>query len=49
METDPTQADDTKAEGDESVEEFREELENDPSTAHAGEDDDTDIGRLRGG
>ena len=49
METDPTQADDTKAEGDESVEEFREELENDPSVAQPGEDNDSDIGRLRGG
>ena len=34
---------------DESVEEFRDEIENDPSTADAQEKDDTDLDRLRGG
>ncbi len=36
-------------ESSQSVEEFKEEIENDPSTADAGEQDDTDLDRLRGG
>ena len=33
----------------ESVEDFKEEVEQDPSTASPSEDDDSDVGRLRGG
>ncbi len=33
----------------ESVEEFREEMENDPSRASSDETEDTDLDRLRGG
>ena len=42
--------DKTKGEAeDQSVEEFREEVEEDPSTASPDESDDSDVGRLRGG
>ena len=34
---------------DQSTEDFREEVEQDPSTAKPSEDDDSDVGRLRGG
>ncbi len=34
---------------DESVEDFKQEIENDPSTANAHDADDDDVGRLRGG
>ena len=33
----------------ETTEDFREEVEQDPSTASPSEDDDSDVGRLRGG
>ena len=48
MENDPRSDDDQQqSDGqDESVEEFKEEVENDPSTAQAGDDD---IEQLRGG
>jgi hypothetical protein len=50
METDPNrpEREDASSE-DESVEEFREDMENDPSRASSGEADDTDLDRLRGG
>ena len=35
--------------GDESVEEFQEQIENDPSTAKSAPDDDDSVERLRGG
>ena len=35
--------------GDESVEEFQEQVENDPSTAKAAPDEDDSVERLRGG
>jgi hypothetical protein len=34
---------------DESVEDFKQEIENDPSTAHPTDAEDDDVGRLRGG
>lgn len=49
METDPTRSEESSGDDDESVEEFREEIENDPSTAHQGDADDTEYDRLRGG
>ena len=35
--------------GEESVEEFKQEVENDPSTAKPSDEEPDDIGRLRGG
>ena len=35
--------------GDESVEEFKDEVENDPSTAKPADEESDDVGRLRGG
>lgn len=48
METDQSRSDDTSRD-DESVEEFKEEMENDPSRASSEETEDTDLDRLRGG
>ncbi len=48
METDPNPSE-SAAPDDESVDEFKEEMENDPSRAHSGEVDETDLDRLRGG
>ena len=36
-------------EASESIEDFKEEIENDPSTASSSEQDETDLDRLRGG
>lgn len=47
METDQTRSEDEAQE--QSVEDFKQEIENDPSTAKPGEVDDTDLDRLRGG
>ena len=49
METDPTRSEEAGDAQDQSVEDFREEIENDPSTAHEGETEETDLDRLRGG
>ena len=48
METEEPQNEDTTS-GDESVEEFKEQVENDPSTAKASTDEDDSVERLRGG
>ena len=48
METEQTGSEDAQAQ-DESVEEFKQDIENDPSTAKPSEVDDTDLDRLRGG
>ena len=48
METDPDRSE-SASQDDESVEEFKEEMENDPSRAQSGEVEDTDLDRLRGG
>jgi hypothetical protein len=48
METDQSPSRDEATE-DQDVAEFKEEIENDPSTASPGETDDTDLDRLRGG
>ncbi len=39
----------TETSGDESVEEFKQQVEEDPSTAKASTDDDDSVERLRGG
>ena len=48
METDQSRSEEP-SQDDESVEEFKEEMENDPSRASSEEVDDTDLDRLRGG
>ena len=48
METEDPQNQDATS-GDESVEEFKEQVENDPSTAKASPDEDDSAERLRGG
>ncbi len=48
MENEQTGTDDAP-EQEQSVEEYQQEIENDPSTAKPGEVDDTDLDRLRGG
>ncbi len=48
METGDDQQQETTA-GDESVEEFKQEVENDPSTAKPSDEESDDVGRLRGG
>jgi hypothetical protein len=48
MENPETRSQDA-TDADESVEEFRDDVENDPSTADAQETEDTDLDRLRGG
>ena len=48
METEQTGSEDAQAQ-DESVEEFKQDIENDPSTAKPGEADAADLDRLRGG
>ena len=48
METDQSRSEDETTQ-DESVEEFKQDVESDPSTAKSGEVDDTDLDRLRGG
>ena len=48
METDQSRAED-EATQDESVDEFKQEIENDPSRASSSETEDTDLDRLRGG
>jgi hypothetical protein len=45
METESSQ----DQEASESIEDFKEDIENDPSTASPSEKDDTDLDRLRGG
>ena len=41
---------DAEAEGqDESVQEFKDDVENDPSTAKPADEESDDVGRLRGG
>jgi hypothetical protein len=49
METGDDQQQQDTAASDESVEEFKQEIENDPSTADASDVQDDDAGRLRGG
>ena len=48
MESDDSQQQETTA-GEQSVEEFKEEVENDPSTAKPADVEDDSVGHLRGG
>src|SRR5689334_11855293 len=49
MEKDPTRSDEPPQDGEESIEEYDREMEEDPSVAHPNEPDDDEYDRLRGG